>query len=125
MTVNSLLQLHASWDLGTLSALCLSNDKDDTCRYSLAKQLGIVSLSYEKDGFTLEPSLKYNIQKQQPHPVLAVSKKKGADTLKLSYDIDAESGTLEWVHNPYKVHSLALPVTRVCILMMLSQQFLR
>lgn len=72
-------------------------------RYNLAKQLGIATLSYEKDGFTLEPSLKYDVEKQQSHPVLAISQKKGADTLKASYDIDGEAGTLEWSRNPYKV----------------------
>ena len=43
------------------------------------------------------------MQKQQPHPVLAISQKRGDDTLKLAYDIDAETGTLEWIHKPYKV----------------------
>lgn len=73
------------------------------CRYNLAKQLGIATLTYEKDGLALEPSLKYDVQKQQTHPVLAISQKKGQDTLKLAYDIDAEAGTLEWTHKPYKV----------------------
>ena len=73
------------------------------CRYNLAKQLGIATLTYEKDGLALEPSLKYNVQEQQTHPVLAISQKKGQDTLKLAYDIDAEVGTLEWTHKPYKV----------------------
>lgn len=75
------------------------------CRYNLAKQLGIATLTYEKDGLALEPSLKYDVQKQQTHPVLAVSQRKGEDTLKLAYDIDAEAGTLEWTHKPYKVCS--------------------
>ncbi len=72
-------------------------------RYNLAKQLGIVTLGLEKDGFTLEPSLKYDVEKQQPHPVLAISQKKGQDTLKAMYDIDGETGTLEWIRKPYKV----------------------
>lgn len=75
------------------------------CRYNLVKQLGIATLSLEKDGFTLEPSLKYDVEKQQPHPILAISQKKGADTLKAAYDIDGETGTLEWIHKPYKVGS--------------------
>ena len=57
----------------------------------------------EKDGFTLEPSLKYDVEKQQPHPILAISQKKGPDTLKAAYDIDGETGTLEWIRKPYKV----------------------
>lgn len=72
-------------------------------KYNLAKQLGIATLSYETNGLTLEPSLKYDVEKKQTHPILAVSQKKGADTLKLAYDIDAEAATLEWARKPYKV----------------------
>lgn len=85
-------------------------------RYNLAKQLGIATLSCEKNGLTLEPSLKYDVEKKQTHPVLAVSQKKGADTLRLAYDIDAEAATLEWVRKPYKVckHILTYVLTWVC-----------
>ena len=72
-------------------------------RYNAAKQLAIATISYEMNGLTLEPSLKYDLEKKQAHPVLAVSQKKGEDTLKLAYDIDAEAATLEWVRKPYKV----------------------
>lgn len=85
------------------AAYKLDKQKKLSGKYNLAKQLGIATLSYEKDGFTLEPSLKYDVEKQQSHPVLAISQKKGADTLKASYDIDGEAGTLEWSRNPYKV----------------------
>lgn len=73
------------------------------CRYNVAKQLGIATLTLEKDGFSLEPSLKYNFQTQHAQPILAISQKKGADTLKAAYDIEGEIGTLEWIRKPYKV----------------------
>ena len=73
------------------------------CRYNVAKQLGIATLTLEKDGFSLEPSLKYNFQTQHAQPILAISQKKGADTLKAAYDIEGEMGILEWIRKPYKV----------------------
>ena len=69
----------------------------------MAKQLGIATLALEKDGFSLEPSLKYNVQTQHAQPILAISQKKGADTLKAAYDIEGETGILEWIRKPYKV----------------------
>lgn len=72
-------------------------------RYNVTKQLGIATLALEKDGFSLEPSLKYDVQTQHAQPILAISQKKGADTLKAAYDIEGEMGTLEWIRNPYKV----------------------
>lgn len=73
------------------------------CRYNVAKQLGIATLTLEKDGFSLEPSLKYNFETQHAQPILAISQKKGADTLKAAYDIEGETGFLEWIRKPYKV----------------------
>ena len=73
------------------------------CRYNLTKQIGIVTLGLERDGLTFEPALKYDVEKQQAHPILSLSQKKGADTLKAQYDIDGESGTLEWTRDAYKV----------------------
>ena len=73
------------------------------CRYNVTKQLGVATLALEKDGFSLEPSLKYDVQTQHAQPILAISQKKGADTLKAAYDIEGEMGTLEWIRNPYKV----------------------
>lgn len=72
-------------------------------RYNVTKQLGIATLALEKDGFSLEPSLKYDVQTQHAQPILAMSQKKGADTLKAAYDIEGEMGTLEWIRKPYKV----------------------
>lgn len=74
-------------------------------RYNLQKQLALITLGYEKDGLTLEPQVKYNVETQEASPILSLSQKKGADTLKATYDINGESGSLEWNHKPYKVTS--------------------
>lgn len=72
-------------------------------KYDINKQLGIVALGLEKDGFSLIPELKYDVQAQTTHPILAVSQKKGANTLKASYDIDAQSAALQLDHKGFKV----------------------
>lgn len=81
----------------------LDTQKKVSGKYHVAKQLGIATLALEKDGFSLEPSLKYNVQTQHAQPILAISQKKGADTLKAAYDIEGETGILEWIRKPYKV----------------------
>ena len=78
-------------------------------RYNVTKQLGIATLALERDGLSLEPSLKYDVQTQHAQPILAISQKKGADTLKAAYDIEGEIGTLEWIRNPYKVCISSFP----------------
>lgn len=69
----------------------------------MQKQLALFTLSQEKDGFTVEPSLKYNVETQESSPILSLTQKKGADSLKATYDINGEQGSLEWDHKPYKV----------------------
>lgn len=85
------------------------------CRYNVTKQLGIATLALEKDGFSLEPSLKYDVQTQHAQPILAISQTKGADTLKAAYDIEGEMGTLEWIRKPYKVCISSFPLV-FCLL---------
>ena len=63
----------------------------------------MLTLGYEKDGLTVEPAIKYNVDRQEASPILSLSQKNGADTLKASYDINGEHGSLEWNHMPYKV----------------------
>ena len=88
-----------------MCACCISH-LDNLCRYDLQKQLALLTLGYEKDGLTLEPAVKYNIDTKQATPLVALSQKKGADTLKASYDVGSEKGSLEWSRKPYKVHSI-------------------
>lgn len=86
------------------------------CRYDLNKQLALLTLGYEKDGLTVEPAVKYNVDSQEASPILSLSQKNGADTLKATYDINGEHGSLEWSHKAYKVRLAAFwqPSSRLC-----------
>ena len=86
-----------------MSAASPRADSCVICRYDLQKQLALLTLGYEKNGLTVEPAIKYKVKSQEATPVLSLTKKQGKDTLKASYDVSSEKGSLEYNHKPYKV----------------------
>jgi len=64
-------------------------------------QSKVISAKYTlaKGDYTYEPS--YNFDKKAP--ALAVSKKHGKDSFKVSYDLKSEAAALEWTRKPLKV----------------------